>query len=392
MLDALPGFTGVNMPLLSILRLIFTILSLLILGAAIYMLWEWYDGDLIRQADGDLVRVRQDWLLWTALAVLAFSFLGKFLLAPLLARPDHGDPSKPERRDGTTITGGSGASLYVEQSGPANAPVLVLTHGWAMDSTIWYYTRRALEQHFRIIVWDLAGLGKSKPARADAIGLTENALDLTSVIELAGGKRVILVGHSIGGMTIQTLARDNPEFFRSRVSGAVLVDTTYTNPLKTMILSGLAQAIRWPIIEPVMRLVILLQPLAWLSAWQSYLSGMSHLANQFGFGKYVTRSQLEHTTLLATRNPPGNISRGNLAMIRWDATGALAKSGVPVLLIAGDMDIVTKPEASAQIAAMTPGARVETVEGVNHMGFLEKSSDYVALITRFAQDHAPAAI
>jgi pimeloyl-ACP methyl ester carboxylesterase len=188
-------------------------------------------------------------------------------------------------------------------------------------------------------------------------------------------------------MTIQTLARDNPEFFRSRVAGAVLLNTTYTNPLKTMILSGFMQAIRRPLLEPVMRLVILLQPLAWLSTWQSYLSGMSHVANRFGFGKYVTRSQLEHTTLLTTRNPPGNIQRGNLAMFRWDATGALAKTGVPILVIGGEVDIVTKPEASAQLVSMTPNADLATVEGVNHMGFLERSPDYVDRISAFVQEH-----
>jgi pimeloyl-ACP methyl ester carboxylesterase len=95
------------------------------------------------------------------------------------------------------------------------------------------------------------------------------------------------VGHSIGGMTIQTLARDDAAYFNRKVAGTVLVNTSYTNPLKTMILSGLAQAIRWPLLEPLMRLGIVLQPLVWLSAWQSYLSGSSHMANRLGFGKYV---------------------------------------------------------------------------------------------------------
>ena len=282
------------------------------------------------------------------------------------------------------VAGADGSSLYVEQSGSPTAPPVILVHGWAMDSTIWFYTKRDLARSFRVLSWDLPGMGKSKPASPSAIGLSEFSRDLRAVIALAAPRKVVLVGHSIGGMTIQTLARDDPAFFNAHVAGTVLFNTTYTNPLKTMILSGLAQAIRWPLLEPLMRLGILLQPLVWLSAWQSYLSGTAHLANRIGFGKYVTRSQLEHTTLLATRNPPGNIHRGNLAMFRWDATGAMVEIASPLLVLAGDMDIVTKPNAGEAIAANHVGASFSSVEGANHMGFLERPDVYNAAIATFA--------
>ena len=282
------------------------------------------------------------------------------------------------------MPGVNGSSLYVEQSGSSSAPPIVLVHGWAMDSTIWFYAKRDLARSFHVWSWDLPGMGKSTPASPSAIGLTEFAQDLRTVIALAGPRKVVLVGHSIGGMTIQTLARDDPAFFNAHVAGTVLVNTTFTNPLKTMILSGIAQAIRWPLLEPLMRLGILLQPLVWLSAWQSYLSGTAHLANRIGFGKYVTRSQLEHTTLLSTRNSPGNIDRGNLAMFRWDASGAMAAITSPLLVLAGEMDVVTKPGAGSVIAGHHPRATFSSVEGANHMGFLERPDVYNGAIAAFA--------
>lgn len=239
------------------------------------------------------------------------------------------------------------------------------------------------EHSYRVVTWDLPGLGLSRDL-VDQIDLRVFAQQLKRIVEWTGTGPVILVGHSIGGMTIQTLARDFPEFYRSRVGGTVLINTTYTNPLRTMILSGVAQAVRWPILEPLMRLTILLQPLAWLMAWQSYLSGSAHLANRLGFGRYVTRSQLNHTTLLSTRNPPGNVERGNLAMFRWDATGALATVSNPLLIIGGAGDIVTRPDASKDLAAQAPGSQVEIIEGVNHMGFLERHADHSRLIADFA--------
>lgn len=370
------------MPLIPILRLLFMLLSLAILAAASYLFWSWYQGEIATTPDGVLVRVREDWRLWLGLALLAWSFLGRFLTPLLVARRDT-DPTKPERGDGRMIEGGSGSLLYVESHGEAGAPTIILTHGWGLDSTIWSYARRDLSSRFRVLTWDLPGLGRSKPAPGARPSLSDFAADLRSLVEFAGGP-VVVLGHSIGGMTIQTLARDYPEAFGDKIVGVVLLNTTYTNPLKTMILSGLAQAIRWPLLEPMMRLAVWLQPLAWLGAWQGYLSGSAHLANRIGFGRYVTRSQLEHTTLLATRNPPGRQAQGNLAMFRWDATDALAGVPAPVLVIGGDMDIVTKLEASERIVAGAPGATLLTVGGVNHMGFLERADVYNAAIAEFA--------
>lgn len=110
------------------------------------------------------------------------------------------------------------------------------------------------------------------------------------------------------------------------------MNTTYTNPLATMILPRLALALR-PVLELAFRLDVLLLPLAWLSSWQSYLSGSSHVANRITHGPRVTRSQLEHVTLLGTRNSPAVIARGNLAMFRWNGEGALAQTAVPVLIL-----------------------------------------------------------
>ncbi|KQN74658.1 alpha/beta hydrolase [Devosia sp. Leaf64] len=373
------------MPLMIVVRFLLSLVSLAILAGSIYLLAEWYDGTIyVIKTDGEMVRHRELWMLMVGAALFAFSLMGRFVMVPMLARGDT-DPTKPERGDGVTILSPTGAGLYVESMGAPNLPTIVLTHGWAMDSTIWYYARRDLLADFRVVRWDLPGLGRSKAASGDGIDLEAFAKDLAAVVEWTGTQQVVLVGHSIGGMTIQTLARDMPEFFNTRIAGAVLLNTTYTNPLKTMILSRLAQAIRWPLLEPVMRLLIVLQPLVWLGAWQSYFSGSAHLSNRLGFGKYVTRSQLEHTTLLSTRNPPGNIMRGNLAMFRWDATGALAKVSPPVLVVGGEVDIVTKPNAGVVIATSAPLARYLAVEGVNHMGFLELSAVYDREIAQFAK-------
>ncbi|WP_165187900.1 alpha/beta fold hydrolase [Caulobacter soli] len=369
------------MPLIILARIALSLLSLGILAAGGYALWSWYDGHWMLDAAGRAVHVRDDWRLWLGVGLLAWSFLGRLAVMPLLTHRDT-DPTRPERGDGQFLDSPTGSRLYVEVHGPADGPTVILTHGWGLDGTIWFYLRRALSTRYRVIVWDLAGLGRSHAAKG-AVDLSHFARDLQAVMAFAGTPAV-LIGHSIGGMTIQTLVRDHPASTQ-QMAGVVLVNTTFTNPLKTMALAPLAQALRWPVLEPVLRLAILFQPLVWLSAWQGYLSGSVHLANRLGFAKHVTRSQLEHTTLLATRNPPAVLARGNLAMFDWDADGALQALTTPTLILAGDQDIVTLKTASQVLSRATPGGQLSVVAEANHMGFLERHEAYLAQIEAFCQ-------
>jgi pimeloyl-ACP methyl ester carboxylesterase len=370
------------MPLLMIVRLLLSIVSWAILAGAAWLLWTWNQGDYIRDVNGVLHHVRHDWRLWTGVALLVWSFGGGSLLVrPFLARG--GERLKPERGQGGLIDGTDGARLYVETHGPEDAPCIVLTHGWGLDSTIWAQAKRHLGHSFRLVLWDLPGMGRSKPGRG-GIGLEAFAENLKQVIAHTGRERVVLVGHSIGGMTIETLARDHANFFNRAVAGAVLLNTTYTDPLKTMVLSGLMQALR-PLIVLSAHLTVWLGPLAQLSAWQSYLNGSAHIANRLGFARRVTHDQLDYTARLTTRNSQAAQARGNLAMFHWDATGALVRVEAPVLVLAGDSDIVTKAEAGRTLVSQARQAVLDVVTDANHMGFTERADVYNPAIDAFAR-------
>ncbi len=371
------------MPLVLIARLVASIVSITVLAAGAYLAWSWWDGTWQAVGDGDLVRVREPWRLTLAGLLLAWSFLGRFVVLALAARPD--EPGATRTREPWMVdrlSSPTGSDLHIQKTGPEDAPVLLLTHGWGLDLTIWRALGDTLGRRYRVVAWDLPGLGASKAPAMSAIGLDLFASDLAAILRTIDGP-VILTGHSIGGMTIQTLLRDDPDLVRDKVAGLVLLNTTYTNPLKTMALSGLAQAVRAPMLEPSLWATIILSPLAQLSAWQSYFSGAAHLANRVGFASRVTRGQLEHTTLLTTRNSQAVSARGNLAMFRWDATNALALADVPTLVLGGQQDLVTKPEASQVMAATAPDAELRLVEQANHMGFVERHDAYAPAIEDF---------
>ena len=375
------------MPLIPLVRALLSLLGLLALALTAYLLWTWWRGEIVLDAAGVARRVRDDWRLWCALGLIGWSLVGRAPALLLLARGDL-DPTRPQRGVGTLISSPTGANLYVEREGGEDGPVVIATHGWGLDSTIWHDLKRRLSAErslvpHSLITWDLPGLGRSKAPITGEISLSNFAVDLAQLIEDVAPRPVILIGHSIGGMTIQTLARDHPALFSERVAGVVLLNTTFTNPLRTMVFSPLMTALREPLLEPLFKMTVRLTPLAWLSAWQSYLNGTAHLANRLQFGATPSRRQLDHTTLLGTRNSPGILAKGNLAMFDWDATGVVAEMSCPVLVIGGELDLVTKVEASEALMRGAPTGALERVSSVNHMGFLEREHHYNTLITAF---------
>jgi pimeloyl-ACP methyl ester carboxylesterase len=377
---------GRPMPLLIVVRLLTSVLSLVVLGAAAYLGWTWYEGDTYSSVDGVLVRAREDWRLWVAVGLLLWSLMGRFVIGPLLGRADDAQSLlAPRRGEGEFVDTPTGATVYVERHGDSSKPMLLFTHGWGLDSTIWQYAKRDLLPEFHLVVWDLPGLGKSRRGPDGRTDPTRFAADLQAVMDFVGAKDIILVGHSIGGMTIQSLVRDAPEQVHRQVAGIVLLNTTYTNPINTAFGSAVFRVLRWPVLEPLLFMTRLLQPLAWLDAWRAYLNGSAHLANRIQFGGSVTRSQLNAVTLLGTRNPQGVLAHGNQGMFRWDATAAMRHYLGPVLVIGGRVDLATKVEASRVIAAEARGSRLLEVDGVNHCGFLENAAVYNDAIAEFAR-------
>ena len=374
------------MPVLTVPRMIASWISLLILAAAGYLLWTWYQGDWTRLADGTLVRERgPDWRLYTGLGLTAWSFLGRFVV--LMFIPAKPDEPRDDRGEAGSVMAPDGAKLRTDSYGSASGSTLILTHGWGLNATAWWRTVRALKGRFRVVTWDLPGLGRSTPPKDGRYSIDRFAQALGSVVEATGKDKVVLVGHSIGGMTTETFWRACPEALRRRVAGIVLVNTTYEDPLRTMFLRKLWTALEKPLIRPLNKLAIVLSPLLWLSAWQSYLSGSSQLAMRLaGFGRYASRGEVDFAARLACKGSPAVQAKGNLAMFDWSASDVLPKLDVPVLILAGDKDIVTLPEASERMAASAPDTRLIRVEGAGHMGFMECAERYNEHIADFAEE------
>lgn len=369
--------------LLQLFQRLMALVSLAVLAGGLYLIWSWWDLRQTLEAAGLVYEDDIGWRLWTGLALLAVSFLGRTPMLWLLARPgDDGD--RLRRREGHVVETPTAACLHVEADGPAEAPALVFVHGWGLDAGVWREARLMLADRYHVVTYDLAGLGRSRGPADGLYSLEGFADDLLAVVRELWPRRVILVGHSIGGMTLQTFARQHASVLGQQVLGLVLENTTPTDPTRTTILGKALYAMK-PMLGPLMRLDILLWPLVWAMNWQSYLSGGTHVAMRFGgFGTRPTRAQLEQVSRAATRNHPAVQAKGNLAMMRWDGLDDLPAMTVPSLVFIGGRDLVTVPAAGEVIAERAPRARASRHARAGHMGPLELAQDYNEAIARFA--------
>ena len=331
-------------------------------------------------------------LLVAALALVFVALAGgqvvKFILrltAGKTSEPGEDPRKAPAPASEQRVARPDGSELAVKFYGPADGAPIVLTHGWGLNSDEWNYLKRELPGPFRVIVWDEPGLGQStRPANRD-FSLENFARDLEAVLSLAGARPAILLGHSIGGMVTLTFCRLFPEALGVRVAGLVLSHTTPVDPVRTTSGAAFLTAIEKPVLVPLMYLTILLSPLVWLMNWLSYWNGSAHLSTKRGsFGGTETWEEIDFAAGFQVHASPAVLARGMLGMMRYDAAEVLPRITVPTLVVAGDRDSTTKPEASEQIRAGIPKARLLTLSPAKHLGLIEHHEQYSDAVREFA--------
>lgn len=325
--------------------------------------------------------VRDDAVLWTGAALLAFAFLGRPLVLRLF--PKGGPVADLPEGEVETLAGAGGAALHVETVGKLDGRPVVLTHGWGMDRTIWGPVVAALADRYRVVLWDLPGLGRSRRPMDGDYSPDRFAADLDSVLAVAG-RPAVLIGHSIGGMTNLSWRRLHRRDGGAGAAGLAIVDSTPVMPLETIVAGPFLKAIRGPILEPLLKLTPRIDWLARAANIASYMNGSQHLVHRVtGFGERPTRETLDHVARLTTRHSPAVMAKGLLCVMRWDASEVPARADAPLAVIVGDRDLITRPDGSRFIAEVAPDAELTVIEGAGHMGLLEYPVDYGEALRRF---------
>ena len=331
---------------------------------------------------------RSRWYAWSMLAAallcLGWSVGGSFPTSYLLGNSNGAVPQEIEPTSTNTIVRPDGTKLHTETYGVPGGPTLLLTHGWSLDGSAWDYIKGDLAKKFKIVVWDLAGLGKSEAATSGDQSMQKMAQDLEAVrLAACGNDPVILVGHSIGGMIQQEYCKLAESRLQDQVKGLVFVHTTYINPVRTNLLAGLTIALQ-PLLVALSYLTIPLAPLAWLSNWQSYYNGSMQLTSRLtSFSGKQTREQLDRGARLAAHAWPAVVARGYIAMVNFEGESVLPRISVPVLVVAGEHDRLTLPSAGDHMSECIARSKLVLVDS-GHLGYWEQASQVRSAVDQFA--------
>jgi pimeloyl-ACP methyl ester carboxylesterase len=140
-------------------------------------------------------------------------------LAPVTSGPYA--PPTPSRE--LTVVSADGARLHVEVHGPDNAPPVVLAHGWTCSTAFWAAQIRDLATDHRVIAYDQRGHGRSPASPACTTHALADDLEAVLAQTLAPGEKALIVGHSMGGMTVMAAAA-RPRF-RDHAAAVLLCST-----------------------------------------------------------------------------------------------------------------------------------------------------------------------
>ncbi|MFJ5531598.1 alpha/beta fold hydrolase [Streptomyces sp. NPDC093261] len=121
------------------------------------------------------------------------------------------------------VCSADGARLHVEVHGPEGAPVVVLAHGWTCSTAFWAAQIRDLAVDHRVVAYDQRGHGRSPASPACTAEALADDLEAVLSATLAPGEKAVVVGHSMGGMTV--LAAATRPRFRAHTAAVLLCST-----------------------------------------------------------------------------------------------------------------------------------------------------------------------
>ncbi|MFF1376904.1 alpha/beta fold hydrolase [Streptomyces sp. NPDC058308] len=262
----------------------------------------------------------------------------------------------------------------------APAPVtVVFSHGYCLSQDSWHFQRAALRGVVRAVYWDQrsharSGRGADQLERGLPVTIDQLGRDLKAVIDAAAPEGpLVLVGHSMGGMTTMALADQFPELIRERVVGVALVGTS----------SGQLGEVNFGLPVAGMKAVRRVLPgvLRALGS-QAELVEKGRRATADLFAGVIKRYSFSRKdvdpaiTRFAERmieaTPIDVVAEFYPAFAEHDKADALKHfAELPVLVLAGDKDLVTPSEHSETIAQRLPDAELVLVPDAGHLVMLE---------------------
>lgn len=245
-----------------------------------------------------------------------------------------------------------GVKLHITITGKGYP--LVLIHGLGQDHSQYDSIREELSRHFRVIVPDCRGHGKSdKPARYT---LGDHAADMLALMDYYALQQAHLLGTSAGSYVAEDMASSAPR----RINRLVL-----TVPKSNGLTSSMQRL---------------------FDKHTKELAGMKKEDKMEAALKYFTYDPeriKRHHKLFEKKLTPKQYATAGSAFARFDFRRDLPKVTAETLVISGRYDGLNLPEEGKEVAALIPDATYVEMLHSGHLPMVEEPARYLKLIKRF---------
>jgi pimeloyl-ACP methyl ester carboxylesterase len=339
------------------------------------------------------------WLAGAAGVSAVGTIAGITLARSMTRRPANDDPYANEdfeTLDGDrsyVVTTPDGVPLAVREVGPADAPVtVVFAHGFCLRMGAFHFQRMRLSDEWgpqvRMIFYDQRGHGRSGDAPPETYTVTQLGMDLETVLRVIAPRGpIVLVGHSMGGMTVLSHARQYPHHYGNRIVGAALISSAAEGVAK----SPLGEILNNPALEAVRRAARTAPKLVQRgrNVGRSVIGPILQAASFADL--YVSPSIVAFSEKMMLDTAIPTMVEFSHALEVHDETAALPTlATIPTLIVCGDHDLVTPAEYSKKMADALPDSELVIVSRSGHLVLLSRPNPINDGLVRLVKRATPS--
>ena len=265
---------------------------------------------------------------------------------------------------------------------PPEDLTVIFVHGYGLNLDAWHFERRDLAGIGTMVFYDQRSHGRSGRSPKEGVSIDHLGQDLYGILErFAPTGPVILIGHSMGGMTIMALAEQHPELFGDRVIGVGLCSTSAGGLDQVPIVfpgkvGMLARALATPTVAALARIPDVVERSRKAGTDLSYL-----LTRKYSFGSEVPPAFTEFVNEMIAATPIEVIADFYPIFALHDKFEALEPlQKVECVVIGGDKDHLTPFAHAEEIVRRVPGAELVEVKNCGHLGLIEHHREFTAAL------------
>ena len=284
-----------------------------------------------------------------------------------------------------TVVADDGVDLHVEvdeyagQGRRRAAPELtvVFVHGYTLSLDSWHFQRAAYRGRVRTVYYDQRSHGRSGRSTPGNATIEQLGHDLMTVLDtVVPHGPVVLIGHSMGGMTIAALAEEHPDVFGERIVGVGLISTS----------AGGLEVHRpfLPMLPSVVGGQLAQRLVATLARGHRAVDGVRRFGrsvalvatDDFAFGDEVPASYVEFVDEMLSATPFEVVAEFFPTFSTLDKFETLhALSVVPTSIICGTADKITSIGHSRKLHAHIAGSTLLECDGAGHLVIMERHDE-----------------